>query len=252
MIILMDIGNTTISIASINNINVNKEYEIINIKKINTMDLKHHSIKLDNELKDLNLSDVQDVIISSVVPSINDLFVTYFKSFNIIPLFIESKMNQEIEILLEKPEELGSDLYCLAHASRNYYDKCIIVDLGTATKFLVVDHLSFLGGAISFGFEVAFNALFTSAELLNSIKLTNVDKVVENSTSKCIRSGMIIGMASLVNGMVDKIKKEQGDIPVLLTGGNAEYVKDHFNFNYKYVPNLIFEGMVRLYDAKHS
>lgn len=245
MILLIDGGNTTLGIG------VRKDNQIEVISRISTPKLKEKNLLIDI-FKKIDYP-ITDVFTLSVVPSINDKIIqASLDVFHLKPIFVNINMRNDIKILLDNPQELGTDLYIDIYASKLHYDKSIIIDLGTATKILVVDQNVFLGGAIVPGLIGSFNSLFSTAELLNSVEITKPQGVIGNSTHECLISGLIVGHATLIEGMVKKIKDKYGISNVLLTGGNSIYIKDELTIDYKYVPDLIFEGLQLLYDTRNK
>ena len=237
--ILIDIGNTTIGIC------LYQENRLNVVKRIKTKDLKNKTTTLSEEFKDLNFKD-RKCLISSVVPSLNDEFTNLFKNkYNIDPVFVDINKNQLFKIHLDNPLELGSDLLMVTYGASLYFDEAIIVDLGTVSKFLVYKGHDFLGGAIGVGFENSYDAIFDTAEMLKESALIKPEKIIETSTEKCLASGIINGMVSLVDGMIQKIKEEQHIENVILTGGASIILHPYFKTNLKYVPDLIFEGMIK-------
>lgn len=242
MLVLIDIGNTTVGLSIYNN------KDITCLKIIDTLALKEKKIDLENEYKGL-FDKVDDCFISSVVPSLNNCFKSYFKkNFDIEPLFLNIAMNKKYHINLDQPNELGSDLLAAIYGSSKYFNEAIVVDLGTASKFLIIKNDEFLGGAIAPGFEGSINSLFNNAEMLNEFKMEDASKVVGNSTMECITNGSIFGMVSLVEGMVERIKKETNIQNVILTGGSIVHILKHLSFKYLYAPNLIYEGLLLIYE----
>ena len=151
----------------------------------------------------------------------------------------------------------GIGMGCLLVASvackALYGGNNIIIDLGTANKILVLLGNKFLGGAITPGFMSSFEGLFSNAELLNTIPLDMPKKIVGSNTIECIQSGSIVGTASMIEKMVEKMKKEieikyqETDFHIILTGGNSIYVKDAIELDFEYCPDLLIYGLVELY-----
>ena len=249
MLLCLDIGNTNIVIAEI-------DKDIKNIFRLNT---KSKICKEDITSKLVSKTFV-NIIISSVVPSVNILFSNIFKElFDITPIFVDIKMKSNIEILIDNPNELGSDLLVAGVAANSLFGgNNIIVDLGTANKILVLVGNKFLGGAITPGFMSSFEGLFSNAELLNKIPLNMPSKVVGSNTIECIQSGSIIGTASMIEKMIEKIIREMdnkyniNNFRVILTGGNAVYIKEAINLEFEYCPNLLIDGLVELYRLNYE
>lgn len=237
MLLCLDVGNTSIVVA---------EYDgrITNSFRLDTTS----SISKEDFLNNIKSNIFDDVIISSVVPSLNNLLTNIiYELYGLKPIFVNVNMKTNINICIDNPLELGSDLLIAGvAASKRKGENHLIIDMGTATKFLVVKGNSFLGGAIAPGFMTSFESLFKEAELLNKIELVTPEKVVGSNTIECIQSGTIIGCISMIKGMVERIKKEIGDLEVVLTGGNALFVKD--SLEYEYCPNLLIDGLIEVYN----
>ena len=245
MILLFDIGNTNIVMGICEDNKIIKTYRYVTNPSLTNDD---YFQKIDISIKNYKQDyKVEGAIISCVVSQLDRVFTTMIeKYFNVKAKIIGPGLKSGLKIKLENPKELGADLLCDAvGAYEKYQDTCIIIDMGTATKFLVVKGNAFLGGAIAPGFMTSFESLFKEAELLNKIELVTPKKVVGSNTIECIQSGTILGCVSMIEKMVEKIKKEVGDLEVILTGGNAVFVKD--SLDYEYCPNLLIEGIVEVY-----
>lgn len=244
MLLCLDIGNTNIVVAEVSD-------RIENLFRFSTK----AKFTKDDIISKLVSKNYENIIVSSVVPSVNQVIEEIFiEAFNIKPLFVDIKMIHGIDILLDNPSELGSDLLVASVACKALYGgNNIIIDLGTANKILVLLGSKFLGGAITPGFMSSFEGLFSNAELLNTIPLDMPKKIVGSNTIECIQSGSIIGTASMIEKMVEKMKKEieikyqETDFHIILTGGNSIYVKDAIELDFEYCPDLLIYGLVELY-----
>ncbi len=240
MLLAIDIGNSNIVLACVKD-------TIIKTSRINT-----HPFLQVHEYQKLFLdfmTDVNGVIVSSVVPSIDNTIKESIKNaYHQECMFVTPECS-EIEVLLDNPSEIGSDLLTTAvGALAKYNHTSIIVDLGTATKFTAVTiDKKFLGGSIAPGIHSSFKSIFSSAEKLEEIEIIKPSKVVETSTLACISSGMVFGYASMVDGMVERIKKEVPDALVILTGGLAPLIKEYLTIEYIYDEHILIEGLKDLY-----
>ena len=91
------------------------------------------------------------------------------------------------------------------------------------------------------------NSLINNAAKLSHTALEKPDKVIGNDTTTCIQSGIVYGTVCMIEGMLNKIKSQIGNCKVLLTGGNASYIKDVLECDVEYCSNLLIEGLMELY-----
>src|SRR5262249_28095448 len=129
-----------------------------------------------------------------------------------------------VPILIETPRELGADRICNAVAA---YDRAkggvISVDFGTATNFdMVSPKGEYLGGVIAPGINISADALFARAAKLPRVEIAKPPRVVGRNTQHSMQSGIVFGYVGLVDGLVERIRKEL-DFPcrVRATGGPA-------------------------------
>lgn len=250
MLLCLDIGNTHIVMG----ITVNKQIKDIYRYATNVMITEdEYAIKFLETLKGrgYNPQNVKGVIISSVVPGLDKVMTGVFeKYFHLKPLFVSQGVKSGLNIKIENPKQLGADLLVGAVAGYNKYpENLIVVDLGTATKFVVVTEKGeILGGAIAPGIQSSLNSLFSSAAKLSQVNLEVPKKVIGRDTTTCIQSGSLYGAASMIEGMVQRIKNELGEAKVILTGGLAEVIKDILNLEYVYEPNLLIDGLTIIYN----
>ena len=246
MILCFDIGNTNIVLGIVENKKIINTFRFVTNATL-TEDEYYH--KIQNVTQGIT---IEGVIISSVVPALDNIFNMMIKKyFNISPLFVGPGMKSGLKLKIEVPKSLGSDLLCDAVGAVNKFGgPVIIVDLGTATKFIVVnDKDEYLGGAIAPGMNGSLNSLISNAAKLSHTALAKPHNIIGNDTTSCIQSGMIYGTASMIDGMVNQMIKELGlpNTNVVLTGGLAPLIKDILTINYYYEPNILIDGLIYLY-----
>ena len=221
MLALIDIGNTTIAIG------LTTDYQQIQkILKINTEKNKssdEYALILDGMLHDIDAA-----MISSVVPELNDTFREYFVArFGFQPLFLGAGIKTGIKVNSDNPKEVGADLIANAvSATVNYGKTVLVVDLGTATTFTYVENLTIRGVAIATGLTTSKNALISKTSLLPQIELEAPTKLLGTNSVDSIKSGVVYGHASMIDGMIRRIKKnlKNLELPVIMTGGHSKIV----------------------------
>ena len=221
MKIAIDIGNTTIAIG------LSKKGDIVDkIYRINTE--KNKSADEYGILLNGFFEDCDSAIISSVVPELNEVFRDYFiERFNLEPLFVGTGVKTGIKINSDNPKEVGADLIGNSVGATNLYDETVLViDLGTATTFTYLENKVLKGVVISTGLTTSKNALVSQTSLLPQVELQAPKKVLGTNSVDCIKSGLVYGHASMIDGIIKRIKEETNkpQLKVIITGGHAKIV----------------------------
>ncbi len=218
---VIDIGNTTIAIG------LSKDgYTIDKVFRINTEKNKSYD-EYSFLLKEF-IPSCQEAIISSVVPELNEVFREFFQeNCGVTPLFLGQGVKTGIQINSDNPKEVGADLIGNSVAATDLYgDTVLIIDLGTATTFTYVENKILKGVIIATGLTTSKNALINKASLLPQIELTPPKKLLGTNSADCIKSGLLYGHASMIDGMIHRIKADlqNNDLTVVLTGGHAKMI----------------------------
>lgn len=198
-----------------------------------------------------NPADFDGAIISSVVPPLIPVLKSALAE--IISgrvLVVSPGIKTGLNIKIDDPAIMGADLVCgSVGALSRYPTPCIVADLGTATKLLVLGaDGSFLGGPIMPGVNISLDALTKNAALLPHIEFGRVERVIGTNTIDCMLSGVLFGTASMLDGMVERIEEELGEkATVVLTGGVAKSIMPYCKRKYAYDENLLLYGLYGLY-----
>ncbi|MEJ5187199.1 MAG: type III pantothenate kinase [Candidatus Geothermincolales bacterium] len=202
-------------------------------------------------LKGLSFSDFDAVIISSVVPSatmaLEEMSHKYWRFETYI---VGHNLDPGIPILMDNPQEVGSDrLVNAVAAHRIYGGPCVVVDFGTATTFDAVSPSGeYLGGAIAPGIEISTRALFSAAARLSRVELHRPPGVIGKNTAWGLQSGIIFGFAGQVDRVVEMMVEELGgEAEVVATGGLAEVVLPECRTIGHHDPLLTLTGLRILY-----
>lgn len=229
MILTLDIGNTNIKTALFEGKEMVK-YWRLSTNITSTSDEYGISIMNLFQHAGISVKDVEGIVISSVVPTINFTIEHMCQNyFGKTPLFIGPGVKTGINIRYENPRELGSDRIANAVAAYEEYGApTIFIDFGTATTFGVVgEGGAFLGGCICPGVKLASEALVTGTAKLPRFELTKPEHVIGRTTLTNLQSGMYYGYVGLVKNIVRKIKQELGqEAKVVATGGMAVMIAE--------------------------
>ncbi len=179
------------------------------------------------ELDGVEREAVDGAIIASVVPeALFHLVSLCHRYFDCEPLVVgEAGVDLGIEILMDRPEQVGADRLVNAIAAHDRYNKAlIVVDFGTATTFDIVDaHGNYAGGVIAPGINLSLEALYQAASKLPRVDIRPTEKVIGKATIPGMQSGIFWGYVGLIEGLIQRIRAEWGvsDMPVVATGGLA-------------------------------
>lgn len=208
-------------------------------------------IKSVLSIHNIDPKEIKGVIISSVVPQITYILKSAIITLTgIDPMIVEPGIKTGINILIDNPAQLGSDLLVDSVAVASLYElPAIVIDMGTATTLGVVDEKkAMLGGAIFPGVRVSVNALSNKTAQLPYISIQPPQKAIGANTIDCMQSGMVFGTASMLDGMIERFEEELGKpCTVVATGGLAEEICRHTKRKIVYNPNLLLEGLYIIY-----
>jgi len=203
----------------------------------------------------LDFSRIDGVIISTVVPPLLPVMAEMSrKYFRMEPLVVTHELKTGITIRYDNPKEIGADrIVNAAAAYRLYGGPIIIVDFGTATTFCAVTRSGeYLGGAIAPGVKISAEALFQRAAKLPRVELMKPRAVIGSDTISAMQAGIIYGYAGLVDGIVERMKKELSpEAKVVATGGLAELVAPETVSIKEIKPHLTLEGLRLLFEINH-
>jgi type III pantothenate kinase len=198
------------------------------------------------------LTEVDGVIISSVVPSVTTWLVDMTRNrLRIDPVIVGGDLDVGLDLDVDEPGHLGADriVDCVA-AFQRYGGPAIIVDLGTATTFDVIGRSgAYKGGAIAAGVATSLKALASNAAQLFNVELHMPDAVIGRNTADQLRSGIVAGHLAMLEGMIERTRAELGtDAQVIVTGGLAPLFADRSSLFDHFDPDLTLHGLRLIYD----
>lgn len=248
-IIAVDIGNTetTVGIGSKDNWDSYR----FTTRDTNTPDellaLFNSTFQIKSEVK----KDIEGAIICSVVPQATNSFSEAIRKYlNLEPVIVGPGIKTGLKVKIDNPKELGPDR--IANSVAGYLiteTDTVVIDLGTATTFDVVSkNKEYLGGSIAPGIKISLDALTLKTASLKSVELDTPNKVIGKNTYEAIQSGLIMGHASMIDSMVEKIILEIDIEPkIILTGGLSKVVQPILNVNVEYIENLTLVGLEEIF-----
>lgn len=251
MIFVIDIGNTNTVLGIFENDELTYEWRIqTDIHK--TKDEFAILIQSLFDFKGISFSEIEGIIISSVVPPIMQALEKMCEQyFDISPLVVgKNEVSSCLKISYPTPKEIGADRIVNAVGAVDMYDApLIIIDFGTATTFCYVDeNKSYHGGVIAPGIKISMDALYSNASKLPKIEIERPNQIVGQSTVEAMQAGVYYGYVGQVDGIVNRIKKEVGDDPVVIaTGGLASLIAKESETIQHIEPHLTLKGLYMIY-----
>lgn len=250
-ILAIDVGNTNSVFGA-----YNEKDELVFDMRLETNPSRmadEYTLILMNlfQLHNVKKEDFEGVIISSVVPPVTEQLTAAVKRFTgHDAMVVGPGVKTGLNIRIDDPATLGADLCCAGVAAKELYPlPCIIIDLGTASKILAVNERGeFLGGAIAVGMKMAFESLSSSTAALPLISAGRVEKAIGSNTADCMRSGVIIGMAGMVDGFIERFEAEMGKAKsIVATGGFSPIVAPYCKREMTVDSELLLKGLLVIY-----
>lgn len=251
LLLVLDIGNTNTVLGVYDGNNLVNHWRISS-KKHRTVDECGIIIKELFLINNIPANHIKHIAISCVVPPLIPTLTGMAKKyFSIEPMIIGPGTKTGMPILYENPKEVGADRIVNAVAAYHTYKRSlIIVDFGTAITFDAVSEKGeYMGGVICPGISIAIDALFEKSARLPRVELSKPKFVIGKTTVESIRSGAIYGTAALVDGVVNKMKKDmKTECKAIATGGMADIIAAESHIIEDVLPFLTLEGLKILFE----
>ncbi|HBP24458.1 MAG TPA: type III pantothenate kinase [Oribacterium sp.] len=255
MILAIDIGNTNIVVGCIDD---QKTYFIERLSTVRTKTELEYAVDLKTVLDIYHIkgSDIEGCIISSVVPQItNTAKLAAEKILKKEVMVLGPGVKTGLNILMDHPAQLGADLVADAVAGLHAYPvPLIIIDMGTATTFSVVNReRQYIGGMILPGVRISLDALTSRASQLSGISIDAPKHVIGKNTIECMKSGVLYSSAAALDGIIDRIEEELGgEATVIATGGLAKSIVSHCKRDIILDEDLLLKGLLVIYEKNRA
>jgi type III pantothenate kinase len=251
MLLAVDIGNTNITFGVWDKARLLHTFRASSVSA-RTSD--EYAVLIQQMLvaRDIAAGRITGAIIASVVPSLTETLVSAIRvAYAREPLIVGPGLKTGMPILYENPREIGADRIVNAVAAfERLHQAVIVVDFGTATTFDCISEAGeYLGGVIVPGVLVSLDGLFARAAKLSHVDLVEPPRVLGRNTAHALQSGVVFGYASLVDGLVRRLRAEMGvDCRALATGGLAPLVTRHAETIEGVDLDLTLQGLQLLYE----
>ena len=250
MILAVDIGNSNIVIGGVDGDKIVFEARI---RTDSTKTSDEYCIDLKNilDIYGVAVNTVEGAIVASVVPQVlNSVKTAVKKLTGKNALVVGPGLKTRLNIKVDNPAQTGADLVVGAVAAlRDHKPPLIIIDMGTATTMFVLDQSgAFIGGSIIPGVKISMEALTNGTALLPGLQLDAPKNAIGRNTIDCMRSGIMMGHACMIDGLVERMEAELGaKATIVATGGIAKFVTPMCHTPILYDKDLLLKGLAILY-----
>lgn len=250
MILAIDVGNTNIVIGGVSGEEIVFEARL-RTETTKTSDQYCVDLKILLDVYQIQVADIEGCIIASVVPQVlNSMKTAVKKLTGLRCLVVGPGLKTGLNIRIENPNQTGADLVvgCVS-ALRQHKPPMIVVDMGTATTMVALDQSgALIGGCICPGVKISLDALTERTALLPGLQLDMPQKAIGRNTVECMRSGIMMGSACMIDGMIERMQEELGGpVTVVATGGIAKFILPLCKSQIIYDKDLLLKGLVTLY-----
>lgn len=246
MLLAIDIGNSNIAFG----VHQDKWIDHWRISTVASKTSDEYGVLFRAMLENsqIALKDIDQIIVSSVVPPLTATFQKMTERlFTQKALIMNPSLYTGLDIVIENPKEIGADLVANAVAGFEMFKtNCIVIDFGTALSITVVGkNKQILGVSIAPGLESAVKALFSNTAQLPPVPLEAPPAVIGKNTIHAIQSGIVLGYTGLVESLTDRIKKELNDetTKVVATGGLSSVIASQTPIFDAVAPWLTLDGL---------
>ena len=250
MILTIDIGNSNIVLGGVQEDKIIFEARL-RTEVTKTSDQYCVDLKILMEVYGISSKQIEGTIIASVVPQVlNSMRTAIQKLTGKVPLVVGPGLKTGLNILLENPGQTGADLVVADVAAlREHKPPLIVIDMGTATTMSVLDkNGAHIGGCIIPGVKISMDALTDKTALLPGLQLDQPKKAIGRNTIDAMRSGIMMGTACMLDGMVERMEAELGcKTTVIVTGGIAKFIVPMCKTPMIYDKDLLIKGLAALY-----
>ena len=250
MVLAVDIGNTNIVLGCFENDEILFEARMAT-DLIKTSDQYCAELKTMLGLFEVTPDRIDGSIISSVVPPVLNSFKTAIRKLTGKNcLVVGPGIKTGLNIQIDNPGQTGADLVVGAVAAlRGYQPPLILIDMGTATTISVLNQEgALIGGCVCPGVKISLDALTSKAALLPAISLDRPKRAIGRNTIDCMRSGIMLGTASMLDGLIERMEEELGTrTTAVITGGLGKFIAPLCKTKMIYDEDLILKGLWALY-----
>ncbi len=249
MLLTIDIGNTNINMGIFNGDTLSMSARLATDRQKTDDQFAVDFVNIFS-VYNVNIGDIEGSVISSVVPEITAHIKNAVRRLTGKRVVVLSPgVKTGLNILIDNPAQLGADLAAGAVGACEYPLPAFVVDLGTATKIFAIDeNRGFRGCMIAPGVAISLKALTDTSSLLPAIPLEPPKKACGTNTIESMQSGIVLGTASMIDGLLDRFVSELGEPKTIIaTGGLSAFITPVCKREMVYDKDLILKGLKTIY-----
>lgn len=250
MVLLADLGNRSLSLSIYDDRQVKASFKTSS-DKFKSADEYQDTLRQFLMLQSIQPKDIEGAILASVVPSLTKRVEKAIDTLlSKKCLVLNRSLKTGLAIRTDNPSEVGTNLISAAiGAVNNYHEDCLIICLSSCLTLTVVTHdNNFLGGLIFPGMRESVSHMCDTSAQLMEIDLSRPTKLIAKSTKECINTGVVKGYMLLIDSLSDEVEKEFGKpLRRIITGPDANIIKDYIGHQYTYNSHLLFDGLYDIY-----
>ena len=250
MILTVDVGNTSINLGLFDRGELRQRAKLASDPS-KTADEYAVLIAGVFAMKNISFDSIDGAMLLSVVPQLTHVVTDALGEFGIKPMIVGAGIKTGLNIRVENPSHLGSDIVAdTVGALRLAKPPLAVIDLGTATTLTAINPRGELCGCIiAPGVKLSLDALSESCAMLPDVPLSKPDKLLGTNTADSMNSGSVLGSAMMLDGFIRSIKREFGsELTVIATGGLSELIIPLCESEIRREPDLTLRGLYRLYE----
>lgn len=256
MLLVVDVGNTNITLGVFNEEDLIARFRLTT-KMQRTSDEFGICICDLLEHRNLQVSDIDDIIVASVVPNImHSLLSGMIKYFNIIPIVVEAGIKTGIKLKVENPKQIGADrIVDVVGAKELYGGPIIVIDFGTATTYDLLNEAGeFIAGVTAPGIRTSARALWQEAAKLPEIEIRKPESILAKETISSMQAGLVYGQIGQTEYIIECMKRESGihNIKTVATGGMGAVIARETKSIDIYNPELTLYGIRFIYNKQRK
>lgn len=259
MLLAIDVGNTNIVLGVFDGKALAQSWRLTTLRERTADEVGILLMQLFSHRRiDPGLIDA--IVLASVVPPLTGVIVAMGERyFKVRPLVVEPGIETGMPVLYENPAEVGADRIVNGVAAYEEFGRSgpravIVVDFGTATTFDAISAAGeYLGGVICPGVQISADALFQRAARLPRIDVQKPKQIIGRTTVASMQSGLFFGYVGMVEGIVQRIRRELGEpLITVATGGLADVIAAETQVIERVSPDLTLHGLRIVWERQQS